>query len=90
VDLAPFACNTITRSSLVRRVCYDKREPYMIISLNGTYYHYCEIAPSVVAGLLRAESMGRHYNAVIKGHFDCRINRVPSYYSSTYTRPSRA
>ena len=41
VDLAPFDCSGVDRSSLVRRVCYDRRESYMIINLNGTYYRYC-------------------------------------------------
>src|SRR5262249_11423304 len=79
VDLAPFQCESVTRSSLVRRVCYDQQEQYMIINLNGTYHHYCEIGPTVVANLLRAESMGRYYNAAIKGNFDCRVYRVPPY-----------
>jgi len=29
--------------------------------------------------LLAAESVGRYYNATIRGRFDCRINRVPQY-----------
>ena len=34
---------TITRSSFIDRVCYDGRNAYMLIELNGTWYHYCEI-----------------------------------------------
>jgi hypothetical protein len=26
-----------------------------------------------------ADSMGRYFNASIKGHFDCQTGRVPSY-----------
>jgi len=79
VDLAPFKCESITRSSLVNRVCYDSREHYMIINLQGTYYHYCEIDSGTVSQLLQAESMGRYNNQSIKGRFDCRTNRVPAY-----------
>ena len=79
VDLAPFQCETATRSSFIRRVCYDKRERYMLIGLNGTYYHYCEIGAEVVSNLMTADSMGRYYNDVIKGSFDCRVNRMPTY-----------
>jgi hypothetical protein len=63
----------------VKRVCYDAPNEYMLISLNGTYYHYCGINPETVGQLLDAPSMGRYYNAAIKGNFDCRINPVPSY-----------
>ncbi len=79
VDLAPFQCESINRSSLVTRVCYDRKEQYMVIGLQGTYYHYCEIDPGTVAALRGAESMGRFYNSNIKGRFDCRTQRVPAY-----------
>lgn len=71
VDLDKFSCKTVTRSSLVRRVCY-RPDNYMVILLGSTYYHYCNIPSSEVAGLLYAESMGRYYNAYIKGRYDCR------------------
>ena len=79
VDLAPFQCESINRSSLVTRVCYDRKEQYMVIGLQGTYYHYCEIDAGTVAALRGAESMGRFFNANIKGRFDCRTHRVPAY-----------
>ena len=79
VNLAPFQCETVTRSRFIHRVCYDKRERYMLISLNGVYYHYCEIGAQTISSLMKADSMGRYYNAFIKGNYDCRINRMPSY-----------
>src|SRR5665647_1355828 len=42
VDLKTFECRDINRSSFIQRVCYDKAQSYMIISLKGVYYHYCE------------------------------------------------
>jgi hypothetical protein len=79
VDLTPFACEDITRSSFIERVCYDAGNTYMLIELKGTWYHYCEIDKDTVANLLAAESMGRYFNASIKGRFDCRTHRVPEY-----------
>src|SRR5262245_15267622 len=79
VDLAPFSCQDVTRSSFIRRVCYDEAQNYMIISLNGTYYHYCRIDTGTVSNLLTADSMGRFYNAHIKGNFDCRQGGIPAY-----------
>jgi KTSC domain len=43
VDLKPFACTDTPRSSFIQRVCYDEGQSYMLISLRGTYYHYCEL-----------------------------------------------
>jgi KTSC domain len=79
VDLTPFECTDITRSSFIDRVCYDRTNEYMLISLNGTFYHYCEIDAGTVSSLLNSPSMGSFYNASIKGAFDCRLHRMPSY-----------
>ena len=79
VNLGPFKCEDVSRSSLANRVCYDGREQYMIINLQGVYYHYCEIDAATVGQLLKADSMGRYFNASIKGKFDCRSKTVPSY-----------
>jgi hypothetical protein len=79
VDLTPFDCTDVTRSSFIDRVCYDRSNKYMLISLNGTYYPYCEIDAGTVSSLLNSPSMGSFYNASIKGAFDCRFHRVPSY-----------
>ena len=84
VHLTPFECSTITRSSFIRRVCYDEANEYMIIKLRNNYYHYCEIGPGTVSALMAADSMGRYYNRNIKGRgsdgpFDCRTHRVPNY-----------
>jgi hypothetical protein len=45
VDLAPFACEAVTRSSFIEWVCYDAKNSYILINLRGSWYHYCEIDP---------------------------------------------
>ena len=79
VDLAPFKCTWIDRSSFIRRVCYDAANSYMVVKLNETYYHYCDIDGATVDAFNAADSMGRFYNASIKGYFDCRTGHVPTY-----------
>jgi hypothetical protein len=84
VDLATFECTDVSRSSFIRRVCYDARNEYMLISLKGSFYHYCEIDTGTVEALLKAPSMGGFYNAHIRGSgtsgpFDCRTRRAPTY-----------
>jgi KTSC domain len=79
VSLASFDCTSGDRSSVVKRVCYDRGNQYMLINLSGTYYHYCEIDNGTVTALISAESIGRFYNSAIKGRFDCRTHRIPDY-----------
>ena len=79
VDLAPFGCESTPQSSLVKRLCYDAKERYVLVNLQGTWYHYCEVPAVTVSAWRRSESLGRFYNANMKGQFDCRMNRVPPY-----------
>jgi hypothetical protein len=79
VELSPFACEWVTRSSVVQRLCYDLREQYVIVNLTGTYYHHCEVPADLVMAWRRADSMGRFYNTQVKGRVDCRVLRVPQY-----------
>lgn len=66
-------------STFVDGAWYDVANEYMIINLNGTYYHYCGLPTSIWAQFNNASSYGSYYNQNIKGNYDCRIYRVPSY-----------
>ena len=71
VSLRTFSCE-YTRSSVVKRICYDQAEQFMIIKLNETYFAFCAIDRGTVNDLRQAGSMGRFYNANIKRRFACR------------------
>ncbi len=81
VSLDKFTCRDVGRSSLVNRVCYDDKDDYLLISLRGTYYHYCHIDSDSVTELLSANSIGQYYNEHIKGDddHDCRKGGVPDH-----------
>lgn len=84
LDLKSFACTEVTRSSLVKRACYDKAQQFMVVQLNSTYYPHCEMPAAAYDTFLNAPSMGKYYNANIKGTgsdgpFDCRTRRKPTY-----------
>jgi hypothetical protein len=66
-------------SSLVDATFYDADNRYMIISLNGTAYHYCGMADGAWSEFTAASSLGSFYNDRIKGRFDCRTGFVPEY-----------
>jgi hypothetical protein len=68
VDLKTFECRDIDRSSFIQRVCYDKAQSYMLISLNGTYYHYCELPHTTFDGLMGAPSPGAFFQSKYQGH----------------------
>jgi hypothetical protein len=66
VDLKPFVCQDITRSSLINRVCYDAANQTMIVQLNSAYSQYCGVPEAARESFLNAPSMGQYYNANIK------------------------
>jgi hypothetical protein len=76
LDLAPFACQDITRSSLVNRVCYDAPSRTMIVQVKTAYLQYCGVPEATRDSFLNAPSMGQYYNANIEGSgaapYQCR------------------
>ncbi len=68
-----------SRSSFITGAWYDKGNAYMVIGLRGTHYHYCWMPKDVWDSFRTADSFGRHYNAFIKGRYDCRLGGVPEY-----------
>lgn len=91
VDLKPFTCQDITRSSVINRVCYDQTNRYLLIQMEATYHHYCEISDRIVGELLNAPSMGKYFNANIKemgseGLHDCEAHPPPKDHQKTSPR----
>ena len=80
VDLKTFECRDINRSSLIQRVCYDKAQSHMIISIKGVYDQYCELPAQTFDSLMGAPSMGQFFNRNIRGPgpvgpYQCRTHR---------------
>jgi hypothetical protein len=79
VDLAQFRCENVTRSANVKRLCYDEKEEYVLVSLKGIWYHFCDVPPATVTGWRKAASKGRYYNDNIRGNYDCSVTHAPAY-----------
>jgi hypothetical protein len=62
LDLKTFECRDISRSSFIQRVCYDRAQSFMTISLRGIYYPYCELPQTTFDSLMVAPSMALFYN----------------------------
>ena len=67
VDLTPFVCQDIPRSSLINRVCYDAGNQTMIVQLNSVYSQVCDVPEVMRDRFLNAPSMGQYYNANMQG-----------------------
>jgi hypothetical protein len=83
VDLKPFSCQDITRSSVIDRVCYDAESRRMLLQRQAVYHQYCDLPKDTLDAFLNAPSMGRYYRANIEGGdpsgpYGCRTDKVPS------------
>ena len=67
IDLKPFACQDITRTSLVNRACYDAASRSMIVQVNAVYLQYCAVPQATLDAFLNAPSMGQYYRSKIAG-----------------------
>jgi len=67
VDLAPFSCQDVTRSSVISRVCYDDKSRRMLVQRHAVYQQYCDVSQDARDALLNAPSMGRYFRTHIEG-----------------------
>jgi len=84
VDLKPFNCQDVTRSSVISRVCYDAESRRMLVQHHAAYQQYCDLPKDKLDAFLNAPSMGWYYRANIEGAdgsgpYACRTDKVPSY-----------
>lgn len=70
VNLAPYTCTDITRSSLIDRVCYDRSKRQAIIQVRTIYRQFCNLPQVTFDALLEAPSMGQFYRARIERSAD--------------------
>lgn len=67
VDLAPFTCTDITRSTLIDRACYDEATRSAVLEVRSTYRQFCDMPKATFDALLDAPSMGQFYLKRIEG-----------------------
>lgn len=79
VNDSVFEYQDTSNSSFVGGAWYDQSQEYMIIKLQDTYYHYCDLPQSEWNSFKKADSFGSFYNSQIKGNYSCQYKEVPSY-----------
>jgi KTSC domain len=86
VNLKPFACQDITRSSLVNRVCYNTSDRSMIVQMNAVYFQHCGVPQATLDTFLNAPSMGQYYKARIAGAGSNGPHDCPAVRDSKHSR----
>lgn len=79
VDVSEFESFNTSKSSFIEKAYYDKDNQYLILNLNWTYYHWCEVPEYTWNEFKRANSLWKYYNQYIKWNYDCRLWYIPQY-----------
>ena len=74
VSLSGFINLNTSRSSFIKEAWYKSSDQYLILKLNNTYYHYCNLPQNSWSAFENADSLGDFYNTQIKGRFECETN----------------
>jgi hypothetical protein len=77
VDLAPFVCTDITRSTMISRACYDETKRSAVIEVRSTYRQFCDLPKATFDTLLDAPSMGQFYVKRIRGRISGEFYPCP-------------
>jgi hypothetical protein len=54
-------CVEVTRSRLVRRICYDEFTRNMVVEIIGTVRRFCGVDRATAEAFLDAKSMSRYF-----------------------------
>jgi KTSC domain len=78
-----FDCRDIKRSSIVQRVCYEEKQKYLIVNIEGIYHQYCDVPVSTYVTFMGAFSMGHYFQNEIEDgsnniRYKCRVLDQPS------------
>lgn len=65
-------------SSLVEGIFYNENDQTMVVDLNDSLYQYTGISEQVFSDFVAADSLGAHYNTVVK------VNYGPADYLGNY------
>jgi KTSC domain-containing protein len=67
-ELESFDCVEVTRSRMIRRVCYDELSQNMIVDVGGTYRQFCGVERATAEAFLEARSMAQYFSRLRRSH----------------------
>lgn len=79
VEISKFKTINTSSSSFIEKAYYDLDNKYLVLNLNWTNYHRCDVPEYIWNEFKNADSFGKYYNKYIKWEYDCRLWYVPEY-----------
>ena len=62
------ACVEMTRSRVIRRICYDEFRQYMVVDFEGRYREFCRVERETAEAFLQARSLAQFFSQIRRKH----------------------
>jgi len=72
VNVINFIEYELKKSSFVKEMFYKPSQKYLIVRLNNTFYHCCEIPQRKVTDWVSSISLGSFYIKHIRNNYSCK------------------
>jgi KTSC domain len=66
--LEPLECVEVTRSRVIRRICYDELRQYMVVEFEGRHYRFCQVERETAEAFLQAKSLSQFFSQMRRRH----------------------
>ena len=61
-------CVEVTRSRVIRRICYDEFRQYMIVDFEGRLREFCQVERETAEAFLQARSLAQFFSQIRRKH----------------------
>jgi hypothetical protein len=61
LGLASLECVEVTRSRVIRRICYDELRQYMVVDIEGRHREFCQVERETAEAFLHAKSLAQFF-----------------------------
>ena len=68
LELESLECVEMTRSRVIRRICYDEFRQYMVVDFEGRYREFCQVERETAEAFLQAKSLAQFFSQIRRKH----------------------
>jgi hypothetical protein len=68
LEIQDLECIDVTRSRVIRRICYDESTGYMLVDVAGRYHEFCGVDRTTLEQFVSATSITRFFARIRRNH----------------------
>jgi len=68
LPLESLECVEVTRSRVIRHICYDEFRQYMVVDIEGRQREFCQVERETAEAFLHAKSLAQFFSQIRRKH----------------------